>query len=232
MMRQTLIALLFITAPARAFEPLSIQDNSFLIEEAYNQEPGVYQQIFTFLRDDDDEAVGSFTQEIPVGGQQHQLSYTLSMLDLESASGIGDALINYRYQLVGDGTTRLAISPRVSLLIPSGDEDRGLGADDWGYELNLPVSYAFSDRLVTHWNTGVTSADETDFFAGGSIISAVREKFHLMLETRWSEESQLVVSPGLRWAWDLSNGFQIVPGVAVPIGEDTKSVFLYLSLER
>ena len=74
--------------------------------------------------------------------------------------------------------------------------------------------------------------DETDFFAGGSVISAVREKFHLMLETRWSEESRLVVSPGLRWAWDLKSGFQIVPGVAVPIGDDTRSVFLYLSLER
>lgn len=232
MMRAIIAAAVLLAAPVQALEPLHIQDNSFLIEEAYNQEAGVMQYIFTFTRDRDDEGSGSFTNEIPVTGQRHQLSYTLSMVDLERASGIGDALINYRYQLIGDGTTPLAVSPRVSLLIPSGDSDDGLGSGEWGYELNLPVSVAHSDRLVTHWNAGVTSADETDFFAGGSIIRALHQKFHVMLETRWSQQSELVVSPGVRWAWDLKNGFQIVPGIAAPIGNDSRAVFLYLSLER
>lgn len=234
-MRPLVIAFALVGAlPLAAIEPLHIQDNSFLIEEAYNQEPGVYQYISTFMTDDGN-ALFTFTNEIPVGGQRHQFSYTLSAARLDGASGAGDALINYRYQLVGDGTKRLAISPRISLLVPLGDEDRGLGGGEWGYELNLPVSWALNDRAVTHWNAGMTSAGDTSWFAGGSIIGAVHRKFHLMLETRWDgngDDSEFIVSPGVRWAWDLRNGFQVVPGVAVPIGNDTRAVFVYLSLER
>lgn len=230
---RAVLVLTLIAGSVHAVEPLAIQDNSFLIEEAYNQEPGVFQYITTFSHDDG-ELLATFTNEIPVTGQRHQFSYTLSAARLDGESGIGDSLINYRYQLAGDGTTRLAVAPRLSLVVPSGDDDRGLGAGAWGFELNLPVSYALTDRLVTHWNAGVTSSADTSWFAGGSVIAAAREKFHLMLETRWSsssEGSQLVVSPGIRWAWDLANGFQIVPGVAMPIG-DTRAIFLYLSLER
>ena len=97
--------------------------------------------------------------------------------------------------------------------------------------MNLPVSVALSDRLVTHWNAGLTSAGETVYFAGASLIAAASERFHLMLETRWSDD-ELVVSPGVRWAWDLKNGFQIVPGIAAPIGDDGRALSLYLSFER
>lgn len=228
-MRRWFVALMLIAAPLCAVEPLHIQDNSFLVEEAYNQEPGVLQYIFTFTRDGD-EAVGTFTNEIPVTGQRHQLSYTIPAQRLDGESSLGDMMINYRYQLVGDGAARLAVSPRVSLVAPTGD------ADAWGYELNLPASVAHSDRLVTHWNAGLADNSQKDaaYFAGASVIAAVREKFHLMLETRWTHdvESEFVVSPGVRWAWDLKNGFQIVPGIAVPIGNDTRAVFLYLSFER
>ncbi len=36
--------------PAQADEPAPIADNSFLIEEAYNQETGVVQHVGTFVR--------------------------------------------------------------------------------------------------------------------------------------------------------------------------------------
>src|SRR5262249_28473234 len=57
----------------------SIQDNSFLVEEAYNQERGVVQHIsgFTYFSDSKDWAY-TFTQEWPVPGLRHQLSYTLT----------------------------------------------------------------------------------------------------------------------------------------------------------
>lgn len=229
-MATSIFATVAVVTPLMALEPMAIQDNSFLVEEAYNQEPGVIQHIFT-LSAGDDASVFSVGQEFPAGGQKHQLSYSISFLSLDSTSGLGDSMLNYRYQLVGDGTTALAISPRVSLIVPTGDESDGLGDGQWGYELNLPVSVAHSDRVVTHWNAGVTDVDEAEFFAGASIIGAVREKFHVMLETRYAD-SELVVAPGVRWAHDLANGFQIVPGIAVPIGEDETSVFLYLSLER
>jgi hypothetical protein len=65
---------------AQATEPAGppIQDNSFLIEEAYNQDPGIVQHIFTFRNhrgSSDFEA--SFTQEWPVDGIKNQLSYDL-----------------------------------------------------------------------------------------------------------------------------------------------------------
>ena len=230
---RSLIVAVAIATPLQAIEPMAIQDNSFLVEEAYNQEAGVVQHIFTFSRDGD-ESVAAFGQEFPAGGQRHQLSYAISILSLDRESGLGDTMLNYRYQLIGDGTTTLAVSPRVSLIVPTGDSDRGLGAGNWGYELNLPVSFAFSDRLVTHWNAGITDTDDAEYFAGASVIAAARKKFHLMLETKWTSEGDatFVVAPGVRWAHDLKNGFQIVPGIAVPISDDGQAIFLYLSLER
>ena len=65
-----------------ASEPLAkgIQDNSFFIEEAYNQEPGVVQHIFNLAIDFTNgsrEIAPSFTQEWPVFSQTHQFSYTI-----------------------------------------------------------------------------------------------------------------------------------------------------------
>ena len=63
------------TTPARASRPFEILDNSFLVEEAFNQEAGVFQNIVTAARADASWELG-FTQEWPVGTQRHQLSYT------------------------------------------------------------------------------------------------------------------------------------------------------------
>jgi hypothetical protein len=42
-----------------------IQDNSFLVEEAYNQEEGVVQHINTFVRQHNGDLLYTFTQECP-----------------------------------------------------------------------------------------------------------------------------------------------------------------------
>src|ERR1041384_3024217 len=94
-------------SPARNVD--GIMDNSFLVEEAYNQEPGVVQHIFTAsygvkqLAGPDDKAWNpTFTQEWPVFSQRHQFSYTVPYYFLESGGqskdGLGDILLNYRYQ--------------------------------------------------------------------------------------------------------------------------------------
>jgi hypothetical protein len=53
-------------------------------------------------------------------------------------------------------------------------------------------------------------------------------------KTEW--ERDLLISPGVRWAYNFDNGLQIVPGVAVPIGAGPTSgeqgVILYLSFEH
>ena len=238
MKRSALAILLLVAASLQAVEPLAIQDNSFLLEEAYNQDPGVVQYVFNFVQGSGDSVL-TFTNELPLHGLRHQISYSLSMARIDGAGGITDSAVSYRYQLLGDASARLAISPRFSLLVPSGDAEEGRGTGDWGYELSLPVSVAHTDRVVSHWNAGLSATHwfrgAPAFFLGGSAIGAVREKVHLMLEARWEyekEETNYVVSPGVRWGWDLENGFQIVPGIAIPITDDNTSVFVYFSLER
>src|SRR4029453_449751 len=84
-----------------ATEPFKISDNSFLVEEAFNQEAGIFQNIFNASRS---EHVWSstFTQEWPIASQTHQFSYPLAWAHSDSFS-FGDALLNYRYQAMMEG---------------------------------------------------------------------------------------------------------------------------------
>ncbi|HPS72404.1 MAG TPA: hypothetical protein PLM70_09135 [Bacteroidales bacterium] len=69
----------FLTLQAQEnnkFDFQRIEDNSFLLEEAYNQEAGVIQHISTFQYDLMRSWNYSFTQEWPVPNQKHQLSFT------------------------------------------------------------------------------------------------------------------------------------------------------------
>jgi hypothetical protein len=75
--------------------PFEIMDNSFLIEEAFNQEPGVVQNIATWTRARDGWNA-SVTQEWPAPGVAHQLSYTVPFASAAGAKGFGDALQNNR----------------------------------------------------------------------------------------------------------------------------------------
>jgi hypothetical protein len=124
-----------------------IEDNSFLIEEAYNQEPGVVQHIFNAAYNNDSRRRGwdfSFTQEWPVFSQDHQFSYTIPSRHLKDGAdriyGIGDILLNYRYQALEEGDLLPAFAPRFSLILPTGNRDRGTGDGVVGYQWNLPFS--------------------------------------------------------------------------------------------
>jgi hypothetical protein len=248
---------------ASAPEP-GIQDNSFLVEEAYNQEFGVVQHISSFTRFWDSKDWNySFTQEWPVGNQRHQLSYTLVALHSggfpDSGPGIGDVVLNYRYQLVGSGGTRTAFSPRVSLIAPAGNSFQERGAGSFGLQTNLPLSVVLSKKLVSHWNAGATffprandslgnRAAIAGYNVGQSFIWLVHARFNVLVEsvfaqsqvvvakdrTEWS--NSFLLSPGIRWAYNLKNGLQIVPGIGVPMGigpsAGEKGLLLYLSFEH
>lgn len=258
--RAAVLAALLLSPPLVAQEPAPIQDNSFLIEEAYNQEAGVVQHISTLaLAEDGGDWAFSFTQEWPLGALEHQLSYTVPLLRAGGQQGLGDVAINYRYQLVGGPEDPVAFAPRISLLLPTGDEDEGLGSAALGAQLNLPLSAALSRAVVGHWNAGATilpgaenaageAADLDGYFLGQSLIWLLRPRFNLMLEALWSRSESVAgpgraeadesffVSPGLRYAQDFASGLQVVYGLAAPIGvgssNDQNSVFLYLSLEH
>lgn len=204
------------TAPAGQSgqdEEGGIRDNSFLLEEAYNQEPGVVQHIFNFvpawdasrgLRTRSFDFV--FTQEWPVFGQRHQFSYTLPIQWLRESTrgeawegqGFGDMLLNYRLQVWNGEDRQPAFAPRFSVILPTGDERDGLGNGEVGYQVNLPMSWEF-ERWICHANAGLTvvpgvsvGVDPEIPFSGRtlegynlgcSVIRKVRPFFHLMLET-------------------------------------------------
>jgi hypothetical protein len=220
-----------------------IADNSFLIEEAYNQEAGVVQHTSTFSRPDGGGAWGyAFTQEWPLGGMTNQLSYTLPVLNPEDGPGpgLGDVALNYRYQLIAresaDRATAVHVAPRASLLLPTGSESEGRGTGKVGVQANLPVSWVVNPAVVTHWNAGVTVVGSVAAFnLGASGIYRLRRSVNLLLEALWLEPDGFYLNPGIRWAHDLGT-LQVVPGVAytVALGPDAgrDAVFLYLSLEH
>jgi hypothetical protein len=266
-MRRVLTALLFAGCAAAAFaqadEPKPIQDNSFLAEEAYNQEYGVVQHISNFRRTwPSGNWYYSFTQEWPVdAAPRHQLSYTLTAVDPDGTvgAGFGDVLLNYRYQLIGNGDTRIAFAPRFTLVVPTGDWRLGRGAGGVGYQFMLPLSVVTTKHLVTHWDLGATltpnardplgeHAATHEYTAAQSFVWLASPRVNFLLETvfdsgeavvgrgQTQRQNTLVMSPGVRWAYNFKNGLQIVPGIAAPIGvgpsAGDNSIFIYLSFEH
>ena len=248
-------------AQAQAAPP-SISDNSFLMEEAYNQEPGVVQHIsaFQLFRGADSWAY-SFTDEWPLFGRTHQLSFTLPIQRTHNgssvATGLGDVAVNYRVQLAA--AERLSVAPRLSLLLPTGRAKSDLGAGALGVQANLPASVVVASQLVTHWNAGATvipsaqnavgdKATTVAYNLGASVVWLARPTFNALLEIVWTRKGAvtgagrtaasdgLSISPGIRWAYNLSSGLQIVPGIAFPIGVGPSAgddaVLLYLSFEH
>ena len=230
-----------------ASEPLAkgIQDNSFFIEEAYNQEPGVVQHILNVpinFTNGVREIAPSFTQEWPVFSQTHQFSYTIPYIFTEADNGIADIWLNYRLQAFTEDLYTPAFAPRFSLVLPTGDEHKGFGTGVVGYEFNLPFSKIVSDRWTLHFNGGMTvfpnvrnSRHLTNYSLGASAIYAVSRDFNLMLETvsGWNEDiaegefafdqsvertTTAIISPGARYAFNLPNDAQLVLGAALPIG--------------
>ena len=242
-----------------AAESAEIHDNSFLIEEAYNQEPGVVQHIQSFHYVKDGSWTYSFTQEWPVPRETHQLSYTVPVLRVTGPdeTGFGDVALNYRYQAIW--TEEAALAPRFSLLLPTGDYKKGLGAGALGFQVSLPASFELYHKLVINLNAGSTfvpGSRATDgshgntlgFNYGASLIWLMMENFNLMFEAvgssgqivedggHKSRSHTFLLNPGLRFAINFRSGLQIVPGIAFPIGigpsHGEYGVFAYLSFEH
>jgi hypothetical protein len=230
-----------------AVEEPAIEDNSFMVEEAFNQEKNVIQHInaYTWNWEGGGWAY-TFTEEWPFPGhEKHQLSVTLSAIqngDFQSSGGgIGDMALNYRYQLVGGGGKKVSFSPRFTLLVPTGKALYGRGTGGVGIQTNLPLSVYINKKFITHWNAGATyvpsarnefgdRASANGYNLGQSMIWLAHPRFNVMLETIWQgwqsvvapgqqqRNHALLMGPGVRWAYNFRNGLQIVPGVSVPLG--------------
>ena len=236
-----------------------IMDNSFLIEEGYNQESGIVQHVSTFVHTRDLAGwVATFTQEWPVMSQRHQFAFTVPLVSDGSESGIGDIAIHYRRQL-RELHPQLAIAPRMSLILPTGSRGLDRGKGSAGVEVALPISYILNSRFVGHTNGGLTftpaakgfdgSTDAVmETFIGQSLVFLAHPNLNVLAEVAWDVEETVVTSgvvdrmssfffsPGIRAAFNFASGVQIVPGIAVPIGlgpsEGDTAVFVYLSVEH
>jgi hypothetical protein len=184
----------------------AIEDNSMLIEEAFNQESGVIQHISNLIVDQGN-VLYAYTQEIPLANDRHQLSFTVAYNSFKKTTetesrfkrqGFGDILINYRPMIWGKNDWALVI-PRFTLVIPTGDARNDFGSGAWGYQFNLAVTKRLSKTITTHYNAGYnwlsganyypTTAqdllirkDLSGFNVGGSVIWSVTPKFNLMTE--------------------------------------------------
>lgn len=257
---QVIVIALAIRAGAEERPIDVIEDNSFLIEEAYNQEPGVVQHIFNAQYTTSGARHGwlfSFTQEWPVFSQDHQFSYTIPSSHLidgpDRIYGIGDILLNYRYQALEEGEVKPAFAPRFSLILPTGNRDRETGNGVVGFQWALPFSKKLGSRFAMHTNLGLTYLPRVRARMGGSTapfsprhslvsynlgasgIFALLPRFHLMLEWigefeesindsgKTKREFQPVISPGFRAAVVNEEKLQIVVGAAAPIGLNRKA---------
>jgi hypothetical protein len=241
----------------------AIEDNSYFIEEAYNQEDRVVQHISNgYLANPEGSRsfIYSFTQEWPFTSQAHQVSATVSYAAPPAGvqNGLGDIALNYRYQLFTKANWA-AFSPRLSLLIPTGGEVRGVGV--WGVQVNLPASKRLSNEFVMHLNTGMTILPGVKsevgpstvhrnllwYNAGVSLIWLAQPNFNVMLESVGNFTSEIgtdgdvrrmeemIVSPGFRFAVDIGQ-LQVVPGLAFPVSLSAAGTsvgtFFYLSFEH
>lgn len=251
-----IFSLLLVNVASAAERPIDgIADNSFLIEEAYNQEEGVIQHIFTAFYSADSRRHGwtfSFTEEWPLFSEKHQISLTIPSYHLrdegQRVSGVGDMLINYRYQALDEEDHGIAFTPRFSLITPTGSRRTGTGDGVVGYQINLPFSKKVADRIALHANLGLThlpkvrapldlpggplSAKKSlvGYNLGASGIYAVTSRFNLMLEWLGVSEQRIegdgkrqrafssILSPGVRGAVINEQDLQTVIGFAVPIG--------------
>jgi hypothetical protein len=251
-------------APAAGWPDLAsgpLQDNSFLIEEAYNQEAGVVQHILNaqWDRKSKDWEL-TFTQEWPVPDETHQLSFTVPYLfagQPHSANGPEDVLLNYRYQAMKDEGRRPAFAPRLSLVLPTGSARDELGSGSAGAQLSFPLSKQLGDHFAVHLNGGATiiphailprrSAELVSGSGGGSLVWEPWNAINLLCELVASHDEEIeggrvvartrvTLDPGVRVGWNGPAGIQWVWGVGLPIGltHDTEhfGVFLYFSAEH
>jgi hypothetical protein len=193
--------------------PKHIRDNAILVEEAFNQETGEAQHIFTwnFLCDRNRlgrsrDFIFAYTLELPIGSQTHQFSITSQFLTLLDKpldgppvrqGDIGDTFLHYRYQLLDDDEF-LWCAPRLSLILPTADRRFGVGAGQVGYQFNLPVS-RYGENFDFHFNAGFTyipnvsvplapglfteGRDLRAYNLGGSIYWKPQVDLHFYVET-------------------------------------------------
>lgn len=242
-----------------------LPDDSFFVENANNISAGNLHTVnaCTVFRSPTKDVACSITQEVAIKDGKHLFSYSmpLSFIDSNQVKGVGDIALTYRRQLT-DENSWAVVSPRFTLLIPTGSYGKGLGSGSTGFQFNLPVTKRLSESFVANFNAGATFMPKAkgedssgnslrralmSYNLGGSIVWAAHKNFNPLIEyvenfaSEINEEGRVarfkehVVSPGVCFAWELKN-IKVSPGVAVPVsisqGDVRTGVFFYLAFEH
>lgn len=243
------LLLLAVAAPAAAQTPNeaegaeSIEVNGFFVEEAYNQEAGMLQQIVTATAARHGGWGGDYSQEWPIFSERHQLDLALGVGEGAGVTGVG---AEYRYLLLGGEDAVFSLAPGIEA---AWSREEG----EWELEAMLPASVRLSETLVANTNVGVSFAvDDFDgkpgLTLGEGLVWRPQPRLNLLMEAVWSrgepllgeasegEDESLIVSPGLQYAFSLRDDVRLVPGIAFPVGvgpsDGQRAVMLYLSLEH
>lgn len=176
------------------FGEVGLEDNSFLLEEAFNQEMGVIQHISNVSLDKFrfETLQLSYTQEIPLTHRKHQLNFCFNYLMQGNttggiqANGFGDLYVSYR-PLIFDEKDWLMFIPRFTVILPTGDASRGLGYGAWGLQINLAATKRLSRKIVTHFNAGATQFVKFDRYQyNGDQSTLAAERDVLFKNLGWS----------------------------------------------
>lgn len=221
-----------------------LQSNNLLVETPYTQERGEAQHTFTFGRTRHENWASTFTQEWPLLSEKHQLTFSLPMQigrNDEGVRGVGDAAIEYTYQLIGTNESRITISPKVGFFVPTGDVAKELGIGAPGFEFSVPAGVMLSSNVGILTNVsasifGRTKNSEGELVrhkfleVGQSLVWYARPRFNALLEAKWERavaiednghrlrKDELFIAPGIRWAHLAGNKVAFIPGISVPLG--------------
>jgi hypothetical protein len=186
-----------------------IEDNSMLIDEAFNQSHRSIQHIAN-LSFSKSAATYWYSQEIPLENEKHQLSFAVNYQSIRkhtatgynhTENGFGDVTFCYRPLIFGKNR-RLLMVPKFNVIIPSGNAQKGFGSGGWGGEFGVAVTKRIIPVLITNYNIGYSFVSHADYYAdaqdgspavkserdcttkylGVSAIWLVRPKFNLMME--------------------------------------------------
>ncbi len=249
---------LLILLPASVFARL--EDNSFLLEEAYNQKPGEFQFIQGYRSFHSGKEYHFISDgEMALGSEKHQFSYQITRLKEEVDHGsFGDTTLNYRIQSVNE--LDFLMAHRFGLILPSGSVKENSGYGVTGFKYVQASSFLLSDEWDNHWNLLFTHYPEAkvkfsdkrrtlnEYGISSSLVYHWKENLNFLLEGIYEAHEKLnfknqkkydyhfILNPGVRTAIDLSwKETQTAPGISFPVRyqEDQidHGVVLYLSIE-
>ena len=217
-----------------------IRDNSFLVEEAYNQDGGVVQHVGTFAMGRMGGWAAGVDEEWPVGGMRDQLSLSLAAFDGTGGTRFGDVELGYRRQIIGGSESRFLVAPRLSALWLQAEGSPGGSPSGLGAQAALPMTAVLTSSLVTHWNLSATLGPFRPIASAGvSVVWLLTPTVNLLVEGVWVGQDGTppvyVLNPGARFAVN-AGALQIVPGFSFPVSlsahEDADAVLFYLSFEH